>query len=126
MTELKQVYLCEVCGNVVEVVGKGFGELVCCKQPMKLQQPRNQDEGLEKHVPVVEKTETGLKVQVGEIPHPMEENHFIQWIELVIEDIVYRQHLKSGQAPEVEFALKPEKYIVREYCNLHGLWQTEK
>lgn len=123
MTELKQIYKCNICGNVIEMVGIGAGELVCCGQPMELLKTKTQDLGAEKHVPVIEPTAGSLKVKVGEIPHPMEESHFIQWIELITESKVYRQHLTPGQAPEAEFCIKPEKYTVREYCNLHGLWE---
>ena len=125
MTKLRQIYKCEICGNVGEVLSTGAGELVCCGQPMVLQQAKTQDEGMEKHVPVVEKTPTGLKIKVGEIPHPMEENHYIEWVELITNGKSYRQRLEPGQDPEVGFNLQPESYIVREWCNIHGLWETK-
>ena len=94
MTERLQVYRCEVCGNIVEVLHSGVGELVCCGQPMTLLEEKAKDVGLEKHVPVIEKTEAGIKVKVGSIPHPMEEKHYIEWIELIADDQVYRAFLK--------------------------------
>lgn len=126
MTELKQVYKCNVCGNMVEVIHAGAGQLVCCGQPMALQAEKTQDLGLEKHVPVVEKTKTGMKVKVGAVPHPMEEKHFIEWVQIISDAGAYRVFLKPGQAPEAEFPIKNAgKLIVREYCNLHGLWKAE-
>ncbi len=127
MTSLKQIYKCNICGNVIEVVGTGIGELVCCNQPMELLTAKTQDQGMEKHVPVIEKTEKGIVVKIGEIPHPMEENHFIQWIELIADGKVFRQHLQPGQSPEATFCVcaKPESFTAREYCNLHGLWERK-
>ena len=124
MTKLRQIYKCDVCGNVVEVIGDGVGQLVCCGQPMALQKAKTEDEGAEKHVPVIEKTTAGLKVKVGSVPHPMEDNHHIEWVELITNGKTYRQRLEPGQTPEVEFGLQPEKYTVREWCNIHGLWET--
>ena len=124
MTELKQVYRCNVCGNIVEVLHAGVGELVCCGQPMELLQEKTQDEGQEKHVPVIEKTEHGIKVKVGSVPHPMESAHYIEWIEIIADGEVYRKHLKPGQAAEAEFCIKAEDITAREYCNLHGLWKA--
>jgi len=125
VTELKQVYKCNVCGNIVEVLHTGVGELVCCGQPMVLQSEKTEDQGLEKHVPVVEKTETGIKVKVGSVPHPMEDKHYIEWIQVIADGQSYRKFLKPGEAPEAEFCVKAEKLLVREYCNVHGLWKTE-
>jgi superoxide reductase len=124
MTELNQVYKCNVCGNIVTVLHTGVGQLVCCGQPMELLVEKTKDEGLEKHVPVIEKIETGVKVKVGSVPHPMEPEHFIEWIEIMANDKVYRQFLKPGVPPEVEFAVKAEKIQAREYCNVHGLWRS--
>ncbi|HUS52130.1 MAG TPA: desulfoferrodoxin [Candidatus Bathyarchaeia archaeon] len=124
MTELNQVYKCNVCGNIVTVLHPGAGELVCCGQPMELQVEKTKDEGLEKHVPVIEKTEMGVKVKVGSVPHPMEEAHFIEWIEVVADSKVYRQFLKPGIFPEVEFTIKADRITAREYCSLHGLWKS--
>ncbi|RLI14089.1 MAG: desulfoferrodoxin [Candidatus Hecatellales archaeon] len=124
MTVLKQVYRCDVCGNIVEVLHAGKGELVCCGQPMELLQEKTEEAGKEKHVPVIERTEAGVKVKVGSVPHPMEENHFIEWVELLADGRVYRKFLKLGEPPEVEFPVKAEKVEAREYCSVHGLWKT--
>ena len=124
MTKQSQVYKCPVCGNIVEVLHPGAGQLVCCGQPMELQEEKTGDEGQEKHVPILEKDEKSLKVKVGEIQHPMEEEHYIEWIELIVDSKVYRKFLKPGDIPEVVFPLRGEEYIVRAYCNLHGLWKT--
>ena len=124
MTELRQVYKCNVCGNIVEVLHAGVGQLVCCGQPMELQKEKTEDEGQEKHVPVVEKTETGIKVKVGSVPHPMEEKHHIEWVEIIADGKVYKQFLKPGDKPEAEFKIEAEKIEAREYCNVHGLWKS--
>lgn len=124
MTKLKQVYKCNVCGNIVEVLHVGGGELVCCGQPMKLLEEKTTDEGSEKHVPVIETTEKGVKVKVGSVPHPMEKEHYIEWIEIIADGKSYRQFLKPGDSPEVEFRVGAENLEVREYCNVHGLWKN--
>lgn len=124
MTERLQVYKCEVCGNVVEVLHASEGELVCCKQPMKLFVENTVDAAKEKHVPVVEKTAEGIKVKVGSVAHPMEEKHYIEWIEIIADGKVYRQFLKPGDVPEATFSLSTEQVTAREYCNLHGLWKA--
>jgi superoxide reductase len=123
MTVQKQIYKCSVCGNIVEVLYAGGGQLVCCGKPMELQTEKTQDAGAEKHVPVIEKTETGVRVKVGSIPHPMEESHYIEWIEIIADGVSYRKFLKPGQPPEAEFCIKAEKIEAREYCNIHGLWK---
>ncbi len=122
MTEVKQIYKCNVCGNITEVLHTGVGELVCCGQPMELKKEETQDEGHEKHVPIIEKTDKGLKVKVGSVPHPMEEEHHIEWIEVIVNDRYYRKFLKPGEEPEAEFDINGESVIAREYCNVHGLW----
>ena len=124
MTELSQIYKCNVCGNIVEVIHTGAGDLVCCGQPMELQKEKTEEEGLEKHVPVIEKTEAGVKVKVGSEPHPMEEKHFIEWIQVLADGKLYRRFLKPGDRPEAEFRVKAEKIVAREYCNVHGLWKS--
>jgi len=124
MAEQLQVYKCEVCGNIIEVLHGGAGELVCCGQPMKLVKENTVDAAKEKHVPVVEKTADGFKVKVGSVAHPMEEKHWIEWVELVVDGKVYRQFLKPGQAPEAVFCIKGDNVSAREYCNLHGLWKA--
>jgi len=124
--EINQVYKCNICGNIVEVNFAGGGQLVCCGQPMQLLKENSTDAAQEKHVPVIEKTKTGFKVKVGSVPHPMEEKHYIQWIELIADGKSYKEFLKPGMKPEVEFCVKASKVIAREYCNLHGLWKAEK
>ncbi|MFC1984140.1 desulfoferrodoxin [Chloroflexota bacterium] len=124
MTVQKQVYKCDVCGNIVEVLHAGKGELVCCGQPMELLQGKTADVGLEKHVPVIEATDSGIKVKVGDVPHPMEEKHYIEWIEIIADGKSCRMFLKPGEEPEAEFDIKPQKVTAREYCNIHGLWTS--
>lgn len=124
MTALNQIYKCEVCGNIVEMVHGGKGQLVCCGQPMKLVEANTVDAAVEKHVPVVEKTDKGLSVKVGSVLHPMTDEHYIEWIEVITETgKVYRQQLKPGDSPEALFLIDEDTYEVREYCNLHGLWK---
>jgi superoxide reductase len=124
MTEKLQIYKCEVCGNIVEVLHPGAGQLVCCGQPMKLFIENTVDAAKEKHVPVVEKTSSGYKVKVGSVAHPMEEKHHIEWIELIADGKAYRQFLNPGDTPEATFDIQAEQAIAREYCSLHGLWKT--
>ena len=124
MTERLQIYRCEICGNVTEVVHSGAGELVCCGQPMKLMKEGETDAATEKHVPVVERVEGGLKVTVGSVLHPMEDKHYIEWIELIADGKAYRQFLKPGEIPAAIFRVDADSVVVREYCNLHGLWKA--
>ena len=124
MTERLQVFKCEVCGNIVEVLHAGPGDLVCCGAPMKNYVENTVDAAKEKHVPVVEKIPGGFKVKVGSVAHPMEQNHYIEWIELVVDGKAYREFLQPGQAPEATFEIQAEKVTAREYCNLHGLWKV--
>jgi superoxide reductase len=124
MTEKLQVYKCEVCGNIVEMLHEGKGELVCCGQPMKHFVENTVDAAREKHVPVKETVTGGTKVKVGSVPHPMEEKHYIEWVQVVVDGKAYRQFLKPGQAPEAVFNLEGENVVAREYCNLHGLWKA--
>ena len=120
-----QVYKCNVCGNIVEVLHVGGGELVCCGQKMELLAEKTEDTGHEKHVPIVEKTDEGIKIKVGSIPHPMEEKHYIMWIELIADGMVYKKFLKPGAEPQAEFCVKAENVSARAYCNIHGLWKTK-
>ncbi len=120
-----EVYKCNVCGNIVEVLTVGGGELVCCGQPMELLTGKTEDVGREKHVPVLEIEKTGVKVKVGSIPHPMEENHYIEWIEIIADGVAYRRFLKPGDKAEAEFNIRAEKIEAREYCNIHGLWKSQ-
>jgi len=120
----KEIYKCAICGNIVEVLHVGGGELICCGQPMDLLEAKTKDEGQEKHVPVIEKTDKGIKVKVGSVPHPMEDKHYIEFIEIIADGQVYRQELEPGQVPEAEFCIEAENIMAREYCNIHGLWQS--
>ncbi|UCG39417.1 MAG: desulfoferrodoxin [bacterium] len=124
MAERLQVYKCDLCGNIVEVFHGGPGELVCCGQPMKLLKENTVDAAREKHVPVIERTDHGIKVKVGSVPHPMEEKHYIEWIEVVADGKSYTAFLKPGDAPEAEFCVEGDRITAREYCNLHGHWKS--
>lgn len=123
MTRLKQIYKCNICGNIVEVLHTGKGELVCCGKPMQLMEEKKEEVGQEKHLPVIEKRADKVRVKVGSVPHPMEEKHYIEWIELIADGNAYRQFLKPGDTPEATFEVKAEKITAREYCSLHGLWK---
>jgi len=123
MAERLEVYKCELCGNIVEVLHGGGGELVCCGQPMTLLVENTVDAAKEKHVPVVEKTADGVSVKVGSVPHPMEENHFIEWVEIIADGKAYRQFLNPGESPEASFSVSADQVTAREYCNLHGHWK---
>ncbi|MCK4557521.1 MAG: desulfoferrodoxin [Candidatus Aminicenantes bacterium] len=125
MIKKLQIYKCEVCGNMVEVIHEGEGELVCCGQPMKLMEENTTDAALEKHVPVIERAEDGIKVKVGSVPHPMMDEHHIEWIELIADGRAYRQFLNPGDEPEAVFKVEAQSITAREYCNLHGLWKGE-
>jgi superoxide reductase len=123
MAERLQIYKCELCGNIVEVLHGGAGELVCCGEAMKLYEENVTDAAVEKHVPVSEPAEHGIKVLVGSVAHPMEEEHYIEWIEVVADGKAYREFLKPGDAPEATFCVDAENVTLREYCNVHGLWK---
>ena len=123
-TDRVQVYKCEICGIVAEVLDAGAGELVCCGEPMTLLEENVVDASREKHVPVVTKVEGGVRVAVGSVPHPMEAKHFIQWIEVLADGRAYRQFLSPGQKPEAFFPIQAEKVTARELCNLHGMWKA--
>lgn len=126
MAEKLEVYKCSACGNIVEVLRGGKGELVCCGEPMKNMKENTEDAANEKHVPVVEKTADGVKVSVGSVAHPMLDKHYIEWIQVVTEDgTAYRKFLEPGEEPAAEFPVKADKIAAREYCNLHGLWKFE-
>lgn len=124
MADRLQVYKCELCGNIVEVVHGGNGELVCCNEPMVLLNENTVDAALEKHVPVMEQTDQGIKVRVGSVPHPMEEKHYIEWIELVADGKSYTAFLKPGDEPEAVFCIEADRITAREYCNVHGHWKS--
>jgi len=125
MAERFQIYKCSVCGNIVEVVHGGAGELVCCGQPMELLDEKTADAATEKHVPVIEKIDGGYKVKVGSVPHPMEEKHYIEWIELLADGKAYRQFLDPGMPPEAVFNIQADSITAREHCNIHGLWKKQ-
>jgi superoxide reductase len=124
MAERLEVYKCEACGNVVEVLTGGVGELVCCGVPMERLEEKTADSAVEKHVPVIEEAEGGVKVKVGSVPHPMEEEHYIEWIELLVDGKADRMFLKPGDAPEAVYGINKEGMSAREYCNVHGLWKS--
>lgn len=125
MVERLQVYKCSTCGNIVEVLTGGDGDLICCGAPMASLTAKTADQGREKHLPVIEKVNGGIKVRIGSIPHPMEEKHYIEWIEIVSDGKAYRQFLKPGQAPEAVFNIAPDNVRAREHCNLHGMWEAK-
>jgi superoxide reductase len=124
MTENMQIYKCEICGNIVEMVHPGKGQLVCCDQPMALYEENSTDAAVEKHVPVMEKTSDGYKVTVGSVIHPMEEEHYIEWIEIIAGEFSSRKFLIPGDAPEAVFCIDSVDVTVRAYCNIHGLWKA--
>ncbi len=123
MAQRLQIYKCAVCGNIVEVIYGSTGELVCCGQPMELLDEKTADAATEKHVPVIEKIDGGYKVTIGSTPHPMTEEHHIEWIELLADGKAYRQFLDPGDAPEAQFSVEADSVTAREHCNLHGLWK---
>ena len=118
-----KVFKCQVCGNIIEMLHDKSGTLVCCGQPMKNLVENTVDAAKEKHVPVKEVVDGGLKVKVGSVAHPMEESHYIEWIEIIADGQIYRKYLNPGESPEAVFPVKGE-WTAREYCNLHGLWKA--
>ena len=122
-TKKLEVYLCEICGNIVEVIHEGAGKLVCCGQPMTLLEEQTADATTEKHVPVIEKTDDGVKVTVGSVPHPMIDEHYIEWIEIIADGKAYREFLSPGDAPEASFCISAKEITAREHCSIHGLWK---
>jgi superoxide reductase len=119
MTKKGQIWKCEICGNIIEVLHEGADSLVCCGKPMVLQDEKTEDpEKGEKHVPVIE----GKKVKIGEIEHPMDKDHYIEWVEASDGKKIAKVFLKPGDKPEAEFDFEVKK--AREYCNLHGLWDV--
>ena len=125
MTEKNEIYKCEICGNIVEVLHTGQGALVCCGEEMKLMEPKTEDSSTEKHVPYVEKTDDGILVKVGENEnHPMKEEHYIEWIQVFADGKSYRKFLKPGEKPQALFEIQSDDVTAREYCNVHGLWKN--
>lgn len=124
MANFKQVYKCDVCGNVVELLHSGAGALVCCGQPMTLQEENTIDAAKEKHIPVIDKIEGGVIVKVGSVEHPMQDAHYIEWIEIHTDKKIYRKYLSPGEKPQAEFLVEEEIMFAREYCNIHRLWRS--
>ena len=124
MAQRLGIYKCNVCGNIVEVLHAGVGELVCCGEPMELLKAKTEDVGQEKHVPVIQTAEGAVVVKVGSVPHPMEEKHYIEWVELMAEGGTSRKFLKPGEKPEARFSIKADRPQAREHCNIHGLWKS--
>ncbi|MBP7584783.1 MAG: desulfoferrodoxin [Spirochaetes bacterium] len=124
MTKRLEIYKCDKCGNIVEVLHEGVGELHCCGQAMKLFTENTTDAAKEKHVPVIEKTADGVTVKVGSVDHPMEEKHYIEWIQIIADGKSYRQFLNPGDKPTASFKVAGASVTAREYCNLHGLWKA--
>jgi superoxide reductase len=125
MTKVREIYKCNICGNIVEVLHSGVGELVCCGEPMELMNEKTEDSSVEKHVPYIEKTGDGVLVKVGQNQdHPMEEKHYIEWIQIIADGVAYRKFLKPSDKPQAMFQIKADKIEAREYCNIHGLWKS--
>lgn len=126
MAKFQKIYKCAMCGNIVEVVHEGAGELVCCGQPMNLMDENSVDAATEKHVPVIEKTDNGIIVKVGSVDHPMADDHYIEWIEVQNGPWSQKKFLKPGEKPQAEFFVPfNENLVARSYCNLHGLWKSK-
>lgn len=119
-----EIYKCNICGMIVQVLNNTDGELQACGHPMVKLQENTVDASKEKHVPIVEKVDGGIIVKVGSEPHPMEEKHYIMWIEVIAGNKSCMHYLKPGDAPEAFFPTNEENIIVREYCNQHGLWRN--
>jgi len=125
MTKIREIYKCNICGNIVEVLHAGVGELVCCGEPMELLKEKTEDSSVEKHVPYIEKTAKGILVKVGQKQdHPMEEKHYIEWIQVIADGTAYRKFLKPSDKPQATFEITAKKIEAREYCNVHGLWKS--
>ena len=124
MAEKLGIYKCEICGNMVEVIHAGAGELVCCGKPMTYMKENTVDAAKEKHVPVIEKVAGGVKVKVGDVAHPMEDKHYIEWIEIIADGKAYIQFLNPGDTPEATFSIDAAQITAREFCNLHGVWKA--
>ena len=125
MVKRNQIYRCNICGNIVEVLYAGGGQLVCCGENMELLEAKKEDQGLEKHVPIIEQKDGKVKVSVGSVLHPTEEEHYIEWIELNVDGKIYKQFLQPGDKPVAEFVVEGENISAREYCNIHGLWRIK-
>jgi len=124
MPKKSEVYKCKACGNIVMVLHGGDGDLVCCGENMVLMAANTVDAAQEKHVPVIKKIAGGYTIMVGSVPHPMEEKHYIEWIELIADGKSYFQFLQPGEKPEATFMIDAAIVSAREYCNIHGLWEA--
>ena len=125
MAKFRGIYKCEICGNIVEVLHEGAGALVCCGEEMKEMEEKTEDSSVEKHVPFIEKTANDVIIKVGQNQdHPMEEKHYIEWIQVIANGVAYRKFLKPGDKPQADFSIKANKIEAREYCNIHGLWKS--
>jgi len=123
---MNKIYKCNVCGNIVELIHESGGELICCGKPMGLVESKEKEEGNEKHLPIIVKADSGVIINIGEVDHPMEDKHYIEWIEVVTEVGVYRKCLKPNEKPNASFCIREDQIIsVREYCNVHGLWERK-
>ena len=126
MAKFQKIYKCERCGNIVDVLHEGPGALVCCGVEMVLMEANSVDAANEKHVPIIEKTENGIIVKVGEVDHPMADEHYIEWIEVINGNYSQKKFLKPGDKPQAEFYVPfNENLVARSYCNLHGLWKSK-
>ena len=123
MAKKLEIYKCEKCGNIVEVLFVGGGELVCCGQPMTLLEEQTADSSTEKHVPLIEKIDGGYKVTVGSTIHPMTDEHHIEWIELLADGVSYKKFLDPTGEPVAVFMVEASAVTAREHCNIHGLWK---
>lgn len=128
MTKKLEMYKCSICGNFVEVVLEGAGELVCCGQPMNLLKANTTDAAQEKHVPFFVKKDAELEVRIGSVLHPMTDEHYIQFIEVFSDDEKYVKRKYLFPTDEPIFPLKGYdigSLTAREFCNLHGLWEAK-
>ncbi len=124
MAKKLEIYKCEICGNIVEILHGGAGKLVCCDEPMRLIEENTVDAAQEKHVPVIEKTGKGYRITVGSVAHPMQDEHYIEWIALCTDGITHRQYLKPGDEPVAEYCIEADDVTAHAYCNIHGLWKS--
>jgi superoxide reductase len=125
MAKKSEIYKCSVCGNIIEILHEGAGTLTCCEKEMIKMEEKTSEEGNEKHKPILEKNDEGVAVKVSSIPHPMEDSHFIEWVEITTNKGTSKKFLKPGEKPEEKFPVGEEVIKVRSYCNLHGLWKGE-
>lgn len=125
MTNRNEIYKCEICGNIVEILHSAKPPIFCCGTKMVLQTENTTDAATEKHVPVLEKVDGGWKVVLGEVEHPMTAEHYIEWIELIAGNEVFTKYLNPGDKPEAIFMTNAKQVTARAYCNLHGNWKKD-